>query len=188
MKNIVVMASGNGSNFESISKYFANKLRIRLITDNENAYVIKRAQKLSISYTIVNRNDFKDKKSFNNKIFELLKSFSPNLIVLAGYMRILPTRIVRSFENKIVNIHPSLLPAFKGKDAITRAFGYGVEYTGITIHYVDEKVDHGKIIKQEIVKIDKNEGLSELEKRIHKIENAVYPKIIEKILKEEKYD
>lgn len=184
-KRLIIMASGNGGNFEAIVKHVKEEADIKLITDNPEAMVINRAIRLKIPYVVIDRKLFPDKKRFDENIFYSLKSFSPDLVALAGYMRILPTEIVEFFKDKIVNIHPSLLPAFKGKDAIRKAFDYGVKYTGVTVHLVDEKIDHGEIIDQIAVRIEENMSLKELEKKIHKAEHRLYSKIIKKLLAEE---
>jgi len=188
MKHIVILASGNGSNFEAIVR----KLRVwkceievrALVTDNKKAYAIKRAMKLKIPTIVLNYRDFKSKDEFNNRLLSELMVLNPDLIVLAGYMRILPPKIVKAFGNRIVNIHPSLLPAFPGLHAIERAFMSGVKYAGITIHYVDEGIDTGKIIEQRCIRIRDNETLESLEKRIHRLEHYYYPRIIKRLLTE----
>ena len=105
-----------------------------------------------------------------------------DLVVLAGFMRILSPFFIRKFKNRILNIHPALLPAFKGAYAIKDAFHYGVKVTGVTVHFVDEKVDHGPILIQEPVTILENESVGELEARIHKIEHRIYPEAIKSVL------
>lgn len=186
MKRIVVLASGNGSNFEAIvqkmRKWECGVEIAALITDNKKAYAIKRAKRLNIPVTILNYEDFKTKDEYNHVLLENLKAISPYLIVLAGYMRILPPFIVNEFKNRIINIHPSLLPSFRGLNAIERAYKAGVKYTGITIHYVDEGVDTGKIIEQRCIRIRENETLEALEKRIHRLEHYYYPRIIRDLL------
>ncbi|AEX84829.1 phosphoribosylglycinamide formyltransferase [Marinitoga sp. 1135] len=182
-KRIIVLASGNGSNFEAIVKKLRNKYKIKLISENKNAYVLQRAIKLDIDYELINYKLYKSREEYNQKLFEYLKREEPDLIVLAGYMKILPEYIVEHFENQIINIHPSLLPAFKGLNAIKQAFEYGVKYTGITIHYVNNELDGGKIITQEVVKIEREDTLETLEEKIHKLEHKLYPKVIDKILR-----
>ncbi|KLO21960.1 phosphoribosylglycinamide formyltransferase [Marinitoga sp. 1197] len=182
-KKIVVLASGNGSNFEAIVKKLRNRYEIKLISDNKKAFVLQRAINLYIDYEIVNFKDFKKREDFERKLFEYLKKEHPDLIVLAGFMKILPEYIVEYFNNKIINIHPSLLPAFKGLNAIKKALDYGVKYTGITVHYVNNELDGGKIIAQEVVKVEYNDSLESLEEKIHKIEHRLYPKVIDKILR-----
>ncbi len=186
MKSIVILASGNGSNFEAIVKKFREwKLEIEikaLITDNREAYAIKRAKKLSVPVILLDYSSFTSRADYNAALLSQLTELSPTLIVLAGYMKILPPEIVRKFEGRIVNIHPSLLPAFPGLRAIERAYKNGVKYTGITIHYVDEGVDTGKIIEQRCIRIRENEKLSHLERRIHRLEHYYYPRILKNLL------
>ncbi|BBE31212.1 phosphoribosylglycinamide formyltransferase [Tepiditoga spiralis] len=177
MKKIIVLASGNGSNFEALKNENINITH--LICNKKNAYVIERAKKLKVPYTIISE---KNKIIYNKKLFEKLKNLKFDLIVLAGYMKILPPEIVNYYKNKIVNIHPSLLPAFPGTHSIEKAYNYGVKYTGVTIHYVDEGMDTGKIIEQEIIKIDYTKNIDALETQIHIIEHKIYPKIIKKLL------
>jgi len=189
VKRIVILASGNGSNFEAIVR----KMRewgcgvnvVALITDNKKAYAIKRAKRLKVPVIILDYRDFKSNVEYNKKLLAQLKALSPHLVVLAGYMRILPPFIVEEFRGKIINIHPSLLPAFAGLGAIERAFKAGVKYTGITIHYVDEGVDTGEIIEQRCIRIRDNETLVSLERRIHRLEHYYYPRIIKRLLTEQ---
>ncbi|WP_126992902.1 phosphoribosylglycinamide formyltransferase [Thermosipho globiformans] len=175
LPRIVVLASGNGSNFETIVKaQREGKLRaeILMLIVNKECFAIERAKKLGVPYK-------KLSKDWKGELFALLEELSPDLVVLAGFMKILPPDIVNKW--KIVNIHPSLLPAFKGKEAIKQAYEYGVKVTGITIHYVDEGVDTGPIIFQHAINID-GMPLEKVEEEIHKIEHKYYPIIIDKIL------
>ncbi len=186
MKSIVILASGNGSNFEAIVRKFRQwdvPVEIKaLITDNKNAFAIKRAKRLLIPVIVLNYRDFKSGDGYNKKLLERLVELNPTLIVLAGYMRILPAFIVKRFYGKIVNIHPALLPSFRGLNAIERAYRSGVKYTGITIHYVDEGVDTGSIIEQRCIRINDKETLESLERRIHRLEHYYYPKTILNLL------
>ncbi|ABX32468.1 phosphoribosylglycinamide formyltransferase [Petrotoga mobilis SJ95] len=185
MKKIVILASGNGTNFEAICKYFSKSEKIsiiKLITDNKEAQVAERAKILGIDYEIIDYSTFKSKKEFNDYLFDRLKALDFDLMVLAGYMRILPSYIVRYYDNKIINIHPSLLPKYPGVRSIERAYNNKEEYTGITIHYVEEEVDGGRIILQKKLKVDKNWDLAKLEEEIHKLEHQYYPQVIENLL------
>ncbi|HOP32371.1 MAG TPA: phosphoribosylglycinamide formyltransferase [Candidatus Hydrothermia bacterium] len=186
MKSVVILASGNGSNFEAIVRKIRSNnwpIEVRaLITDNPGAYVLIRAQRLKIPYEVLNFKCFPNKVAYNTMLFERLKANTPDLIILAGYMRILPGFIVEHFRNKIINIHPALLPAFPGVRAIERAYEAGCKVTGITIHYVDERVDSGPIIEQVCTKVRKGESLESLEKRIHRLEHKFYPLVIKKLL------
>lgn len=185
MKKIVILASGNGTNFEAICKYFSKSEKIsiiKLITDNKEAQVVERAKILGIDYEIIDYSTFKSKKEFNDYLFDRLKALVFDLMVLAGYMRILPGYIVRYYADKIINIHPSLLPKYPGLRSIERAYNKKEEYTGITIHYVEEEVDGGRIILQKKLKVDKNWDLEQLEEEIHKLEHQYYPQVIENLL------
>ena len=174
MPNIVVLASGNGSNFEAIARAFqGTDIKVAmLISNRENAYVLQRAKNLGIPYRVI-----KGKDKFKT-LYEIVSLENPDLIVLAGFMRILPPWFVGKHRYKIVNIHPSLLPAFPGKDAIRQAYDYGVKVTGITIHFVDEGVDTGPIIFQYPLLIDSGWNLDTLEEHIHRLEHRYYPCVI----------
>ncbi len=180
--NIAVLASGSGTNFEAVAQsiesgYIKADLKV-LITDNERAYVRERANKFGIKDIYINPAEFKTRDEFAKKITDILRKENIDLIVLAGFMRIIPACLVNEFKNKILNIHPALLPAFKGVDAIQRAFDYGVRVTGVTVHFVDEQTDHGPVILQEAIRIDPGETVEQLEKRIHQIEYRLFPQAI----------
>ena len=183
MINIAVLASGNGSNFEAIAKAVKSRklkgVKIKLlITDKKEAFVRKRAAKFKINDVFINPKSYKSRVSFDKAIIKLLKKEKIHLIALAGYMRILSPHFVKAYKNKIINIHPALLPSFKGTDSIKRAYDYGCKITGVTVHFVDENVDHGPIILQEEIKIKKGLSLAKLEAKMHKIEHKLYPEAI----------
>lgn len=184
MKKIIILASGNGSNFESICKKIDKNVKIEcLITNNPMAQVIKKAKKYQIKTHIIDSKSI-NKNEYKELLIKTLEKYSSiDLIVLAGYMKIIEKEIIEKYKNKIINIHPSLLPAFKGMNAIQKAYTYGVKYTGITIHYIDENIDEGTIIEQKVIKINYKENLEYLENKIHEIEHETYTKVIEKILK-----
>lgn len=182
MINIAILASGKGSNFSAIVQaqrkgLFSANIKL-LITDKETAFVRQRAKKIGIKDIFVDPEKFKNRGEFDKELVRILKKEKINLVVLAGFMRILSPYFVKSFKNKILNIHPAILPAFKGADAIKKAFDYGVKFTGVTVHFVDEKVDHGPIILQEIVKITSYMKIEELESAVHKLEHRLYPLVI----------
>lgn len=183
MKNICVFASGFGSNFQAIINAVKNK-KIRkgkvtlLITDSKDCYARKRARKEGIEDLFVNPRDFNSKKQYEAELVKIIKSRKIDLIVLAGFMRILSPYFVGTFRNKILNIHPALLPSFRGAHGIKDAFKHGVKVTGVTIHFVDEKVDHGPVILQEAIPVKENETMDSLERRIHRIEHTLYPRAI----------
>lgn len=178
MKKLAIMGSGNGSNFEAIAKYFYSKdIEITCLSDVEDAYILERARKSGVNCAFL---PFEDN-------FEYFSANKFDLIVLAGYMRILPENLL-NIMGKIINIHPSLLPAFKGKDAIKRAFLEGIKVSGITIHYVDKNLDSGKIIAQFPVFLQNGMHFDEFEAEIHATEHRLYPVVIEKLLEDKVFD
>lgn len=182
MKNIAVFASGNGSNFQAIAEA-AKKGRLKahlrlLVCDNLKAYVLERAKKFGIKTFLIDRRNYSGKKAFEDEIIRKLKAERIDLIVLAGFMRILSPNFIRQYRNRIINIHPALLPSFKGAHAIKDAFDYGVKLTGVTVHFVDEKIDHGPIILQEALRVREKDSLESLEEKIHRLEHKAYPRAI----------
>jgi phosphoribosylaminoimidazolecarboxamide formyltransferase/IMP cyclohydrolase len=186
-KKIIVFGSGSGSNFEAIAERIrSEKLPIEIayiFSDNSKAFILERAKRLGIQSYLIDYSTQKDKTQFNKKILSFLQSVEPwDLVVLAGYMRILPTQVVRAYPNKIINIHPSVLPAFPGLASIEKALKAKVKLTGVTVHYVDEGIDTGPIIAQTPVEIAENETLQTLEEKIHSAEHQLYIKCIKSIL------
>jgi len=182
LKNIAVFASGKGTNFSAIARAIKKgKIKANLsllVCDNPKAGVIGRAKRMGVKVALVLREDFKSRKDFEAKIIQHLEENKIDLIVLAGFMRLLSSDFVKSYFGRILNIHPALLPSFKGTQGIKDAFDYGVKITGVTVHFVDEKMDHGPIILQEAVKVKEEDTLETLEKKIHKIEHKIYPEAI----------
>jgi phosphoribosylglycinamide formyltransferase-1 len=182
MINLAVFASGNGSNFSAIAgavkkRMIRAKLAI-LVCDEPDAFVLKRARREKVRVVLVARRDFPDRASFEAAIIQKLKDYRIDLIALAGFMRILSPGFVKLYRRRILNIHPSLLPAFRGAHAIKDAFERRVPFTGVTVHFVDEKMDHGPVIAQETIKIRKGETLVSLERRMHLLEHRLYPRVI----------
>jgi len=180
--NIAVFASGRGTNFGAIIRA-VKKGKIKanlslLLCDNPKAGALGRAKRAGIKIALVKREDFASKEDFENKIIAYLEENKIDLIALAGFMRMLSPEFVGRYRGHILNIHPALLPSFKGTQAIKDAFDYGVKVTGVTVHFVDEKMDHGPIILQQALKIEEDDTLESLEKKIHKIEHRLYPEAI----------
>jgi len=174
MINIAVLVSGRGSNLQAIinackRKEITGKVVV-VISNNENALALKIAQKEGIKTFYL-----KDEKS----ILEVLRKFSVHLIALAGYMKLISKDFISKYRYKIINIHPSLLPSFKGLDAQKQAFEYGVKVTGATVHFVDEGMDTGPIILQSPVIVKREDTLETLALRILQEEHKLYPKAIE---------
>lgn len=182
MKNIAVLASGQGTNFQAIiDAVNSEKIKANLsllISDSPQAYAIERAKQAEIKFICIERKDFNSRQEFEAAIIQQLQEHNVDLIVLAGFMRILGDEIIKAYENRIINIHPALLPSFKGAHGIKDAFDYGVKVTGVTVHFVDQEMDHGPIIAQEQVVIEENDTQESLEEKIHKVEHQIYSRCI----------
>lgn len=185
MKKLVVLASGSGSNFQAMldNRDMYKGEIIALIVDRE-CNAISRAQINGIPVIKIIRKECKGRQEFKHRLLEALVSLKADYYLLAGFMSILPEEIVVKFRNKIINIHPSLLPAFPGVDAITQALDYGVKLTGCTIHFVDEGMDTGPIIAQKAVEIANYKDIQELTLKIHEIEHELYLKVIKHLCEE----
>jgi phosphoribosylglycinamide formyltransferase-1 len=182
INNLAIFASGRGSNFSAIAKAVKQK-KIKaklavLVCDQPLAPVIKRAQRAGVRVVLVNRQDFTSRLNFEAAIIQRLKDYKVDLIILAGFMRLLSPDFVRRYRGRIMNIHPSLLPAFKGAQAIKDAFEARAGHTGVTVHFVDEEVDHGPVLLQQKIKIRDNDTQATLEQRIHRLEHKLYPQAI----------
>ena len=184
MKKIVVFASGSGSNFETIvQKLHGTVCDVALLVcDIPDAYCLTRANNHRIPTLQVTLKDFESKVHYEQAILEKLKDIEPDLIVLAGYMKLISKTLLDAYEGKIINIHPALLPAFPGKDGIGDAIKYGVKVMGVTVHWVDAGMDTGLIIDQESFKREMDETFEESKARIHAIEHEIYPRVIKGLL------
>lgn len=186
MCKLAVFASGNGSNFQSIVDAIANdQLKATcevLICDQPDAKVIERANKANIPALVFDMKQFANKAEFERAILKKLREHGVTFIALAGYMRLIGSTLLEAYPQKIVNIHPSLLPAFPGLDAIGQAFQAGVKVTGVTIHYVDSGMDTGPIIAQKAIELAEDETEESLRKKIHAIEHVLYPQTLGKVM------
>lgn len=184
--NIAVFASGSGSNFQAICDAVAEqKLQVNvalLVCDHPDAFVLERAKKIHIETLVFDPKSFRSKVDYELMIAQKLNEKKIEWIVLAGYMRIIGETLLQLFPNKIINIHPALLPSFPGAHGIKDAFDYGVKVFGITIHYVDSGIDTGKIIDQESFKVVDDMSLEEIENEIHRLEHQLYPKVLQRLL------
>ncbi len=182
MLKIGVLASGRGSNFQAIiDEIEAGRIPAKieiLIVDNSNAYAIERAKKHGIPYQYINPKEFKTKEAFYEKIRDELLSKRVELIVLAGFMRIVKKPLLDAFPNRIMNIHPALLPSFPGLHGQKQAVDYGVRISGCTVHFVDEGVDSGPIIIQAAVAVHPDDTEDSLSERILKLEHKIFPEAI----------
>lgn len=183
MKRLAVFASGSGSNLQVLlDKANANDLggaTIALVVcDKPEAKAVERAKQAGVPCLALVPREFPDKRAYEERILQELEHRGIDWIVLAGYMRLCGSTLLQAYGGRIINLHPSLLPAFPGKDAIGQAFDYGVKYTGVTVHFVDEGMDTGPIIAQEPVRIYNDDTKEELASRIHEVEHRLLPQVV----------
>ena len=183
--NIAVFASGNGSNYEALMAYFSGAGReagrvVLLVCDRPGAFVLERAKKWGTPVFVTSPKLFASKADYEQAVLKELQAYDVEFIVLAGYMRLICPALLHPYMGRVVNIHPSLLPAFPGLDAIGQALDYGVRVTGITIHFVDEGMDTGPIIAQFPVPVAVNETKESLTRKIQEAEHEWYPKVVQK--------
>ena len=174
-KRLAVFVSGSGTNLQAIIDAEIPNIDIVLVFSNKSdSYALERAKKHSIPTEVLDHKGFSSREDYENKIIELIDPYNVDLIALAGFMRILSPVFVRKFKNRIINIHPALLPAFPGTHAAKQALDYGVKYTGCTVHFVDEGVDTGPIILQSVVEIKDDDDEDSLLERLHVEEHKIY--------------
>ena len=182
---IAIFASGYGSNFEAIATAtLAGVIPAEvalMVCDKPQARVVEVAQRMGIPSFVFSAKDYASKADYEREIVSRLREAEVELICLAGYMRIVGEELLSAYEGHIINLHPSLLPAFKGARAIEQAMEYGVKVFGASIHYVDSSLDGGRIIAQRAFEYDGND-LEELERRIHAIEYPLYVETLRKII------
>jgi phosphoribosylglycinamide formyltransferase-1 len=177
-----VFVSGNGSNLQAIIDAVKRgdiKAELALVvSDRRKALALKRAAEAGIKTVCLVRKDYASPQSYERDLVISLKNEGIDFIVLAGFMKVLSPFFIKAYPNKILNVHPSLLPAFKGARGIKDTFTYGTKVAGVTIHFVDDKMDHGPIIAQQAFRIHPKETLKSLEERVHKVEHQIFPKAI----------
>jgi len=183
MVNIGVLASGRGTNLQAIIEAIKEgriegKIGI-VISDNRDAFALKRAKQNNIEIECINFKSFKNREDYDKKIVECLKEKDVDLVVLAGYMRIISHYFIKMYKNRIMNIHPALLPSFPGLRAQKQAVEYGVKVSGCTVHFVDEGVDSGPIILQKVVEVSDDDTEESLAEKILKEEHQIYPQAIQ---------
>ena len=183
---LVIFISGRGSNLEAIisaSKRGIIPAEVSAVISDRDCKGIDIAKKNKLPSIVINKKKYEKKLEFEKKLIDETKKFEPKLIILAGFLHILSKKFLKYFPSKVINIHPSLLPSFKGLNTHKRAKDAGVLIHGCTVHYVSEKVDDGKIIAQGATNILKNYSIEEIAKRILKIEHNLYPTAIAKLLR-----
>ncbi|WOO87845.1 phosphoribosylglycinamide formyltransferase [Mollicutes bacterium LVI A0039] len=178
---IAAFASGNGSN---ISQLVLNGVAIELIIcNNPNAYIIERAKQMNIKCIVIPTKN-QEQETYERLMLEALQLHNIELVVLAGYMKLIGATLLDEYQDRIINIHPSLLPSFKGAHAIADAFNFGVRVSGVTVHYIDSELDSGTIIMQKPVAICDDDTLETFEMRIHEAEYEIFHLAVKKVIKE----
>ena len=183
MINIGVLASGRGTNLQAIIEAIEEgkiegEIKV-VISDNPDAYVLKRAQQYNIDTRYINFKEFKNREDYDKEIIKTLEEKKIDLVVLAGYMRILSPHFIRTYKNKVINIHPALLPSFPGLHAQKQAIEHGVKVSGCTVHFVDEGVDSGPIILQKAVEVSDDDTEESLAEKILKEEHQIFSQAIQ---------
>ena len=180
--SLAILLSGNGTNFQAIVDSIDNgqlKAVIKVvISNNKDAFGLKRARNHNIKNLCIDHKDFADRESYDQKLMETIEQENVDFIVLAGFMRILGSNFVKNFPNKIINIHPSLLPKYPGLNTHKKVLENKDKEHGVTVHLVDEGLDSGPIIGFTKILVEDDEKENDLENKIHKIEHFIYPKIL----------
>ncbi len=180
--NIAVFASGSGTNFEALTKSDVGHKIVLLVCDKAGARVLERANKFGVPTFLFEPKAYQNKAEFETAILAELEAKQVDFIVLAGYMRLIGETLLATYPNKIINLHPSLLPKYPGKDAILQALLDGASETGVTAHFVDRGMDTGEVIAQERISILLTDTEESLTAKIHEIEHIFYPKVVKNLV------
>jgi len=178
---IAVLISGSGSNLQALldsPRHGIDYVIALVVSDEAGAGGLERARQAGVATEVVSWSDFGSRTEFTNSLCETAEASGAGALVLAGFMRILAPIAMERFPNAIINVHPALLPAFPGAHAVEAAIGYGVTLTGVTVHFVDEEVDHGPIILQEAVAVRPDDDAESLHARIQAVEHSVLPEAV----------
>lgn len=179
---IGVLISGSGSNLQAIidriDQGTLDAEIVLVISSRPDAFGLTRAEKAGIPTLVLNREVYQDAPAANKRIADALKEAGAEYVIMAGYMRKLTNEVLDAYPDRVVNLHPALLPSFKGAHAIEDAFNFGVKVTGITVHFANEDYDKGPIIAQRAVEVREDDTLDSLEEHIHEAEHALYPEVI----------
>ncbi len=182
MIKIGVLISGSGSNLQSIIEAvndgsIAGEIAL-VISNNEEAYGLTRAKSYGIPTKVIKHGEYGQRQEFDQELLRVLKRSRVELVVLAGFMRVLGATFLAAFPERVINIHPAILPSFPGTHGQGQAFDYGVKLAGCTVHFVDEKVDHGPIIMQAAVPVLANDSEDRLAARILRCEHKIFPRVL----------
>lgn len=179
---IVVLASGSGSNLQVLLDAAETSWRVvGVVSDQPAAHALQRAAGAAVPSRVVEWGGHADRDAFTDAVCAAAREFDPDYIVLAGFMRILGPGAMAHFPDRIINVHPSLLPAFPGAHGVRDALAYGAKVTGVTVHFVDEHLDHGPIIAQEALEVVAGDDEASLHRRIQDIEHRLLPQVVTRL-------
>lgn len=185
---VVILGSGRGSNAEAILQAekageLGNARVVAVFSDKREARILQLGTEFGVPARYLDAGPFKTKLAgeAEERYIDAISAYQPDLVVLAGFMRIIKSRFIQAFPGRIINLHPSLLPSFKGLDGIRQAYDYGAKYTGCTVHTVTDEVDSGPIIDQAVVRIEEKDTLGTVEEKVHRAEHELLPAVIAKL-------
>ena len=187
--NVAVLISGNGSNLQAIIDKFQKDELVNVccvVSNKKDAYGLVRAEKAKIDHYFIDNKNFSSREEFEQALINILNKYEPDLVVLAGFMRILSELFVNKYKNKLINIHPSLLPKYKGLDTHRKVLENQDDYHGVTVHFVDNTLDGGPILAQRRTLVE-TQDIKELEEKIHELEHKIYPEVIKDIAQKQIY-
>ena len=187
--NVAVLISGNGSNLQAIIDKFQKDEFVNVscvISNKKDAYGLVRAEKANIDHYFIDNKNFSSREEFEQALINILNKYEPDLVVLAGFMRILSELFVNKYQNKLINIHPSLLPKYKGLDTHRKVLENQDDYHGVTVHFVDNTLDGGPILAQKRTLVE-TQDIKELVEKIHELEHKIYPEVIKDIAQKQIY-
>ncbi|WP_336503408.1 phosphoribosylglycinamide formyltransferase [Acinetobacter junii] len=179
MMRIAVLVSGNGSNLQALIDANLSGQIIGVLSNKADAYALERAKKANIATAVVSHKDFPNRESFDEAMHQLLLEWQIDLVILAGFMRILTPSFVSQWQGKMLNIHPSLLPYYKGVNTHQRVLNTGDRFHGCTVHFVTAELDAGQSIAQSAIEVRLNDTVETLAQRVHKLEHFIYPQVAE---------
>ncbi|WAU78122.1 phosphoribosylglycinamide formyltransferase [Acinetobacter sp. TR3] len=179
MMRIAVLVSGNGSNLQALIDANLSGQIIGVLSNKANAYALQRAEKANIATAVISHKDYPNRESFDDAMHQQLLAWEIDLVILAGFMRILTPNFVSKWQGKMLNIHPSLLPVYKGINTHQRVLNTGDRLHGCTVHFVTAELDAGQSIAQSAIQVSLHDTVDSLSQRVHKLEHFIYPQVAE---------
>lgn len=176
---IAVLVSGSGSNLQALIDARLSGQIVGVISNKPEAYALKRAQQAGIQTAVIEHKQYPTRETFDDVMHQQLLDWNVDLVVLAGFMRILSAKFVHAWEGKMLNIHPSLLPHYKGMHTHQRVLNTGDMYHGCTVHYVTAELDAGQSLAQGVLKVARHDDVEQLAQRVHELEHLIYPQVVE---------